>query len=40
MNILGVMMEAKKLATKPAPKKAPITVEMKKEIIQKYEDGK
>ena len=33
-------MSPKKLRTKPALKKEPITIAMKKEIIQKYEEGK
>ena len=33
-------MSPKKLPKKPAPKKAPVTIKMKKEIIQKYEEDK
>ena len=32
-------MSPKRLSTKPTPKKAPITVEMKKDIIKKSEGG-
>ena len=35
-----VMMSPKKSTTKLIPKKAPKTIEMKKEIIRKYEEGK
>ena len=33
-------MYPKKLSMKPAPKKVPITTALKKEIIQKYKEGK
>ena len=39
-NFVREIMLLKKLSTKPDPKKAPITTNMKKEIIRKYEEGK